>query len=111
MDRETEALPGIHSRLRALEKSHSYANTLIENMRQEMVSLTASSRRIEISFGRYDKYLEDAIAGQIFWHSVRDEVIKGLAKSAVWAVIVGFCIAIGYAMKAYIIELAHAVIK
>ena len=107
MDPESEALPGIHSRLRALEKSHTYANTLIENMRLNLVSLNGTCQRIEQSFANYESYLKDAIANDAFYKKIRDEVITGVAKSAVWAVIVGFCIALAYAAKTYFIGLAH----
>ena len=107
MDPDQEALPGIHKRLTALEKSHTYSNTLIENLAKDLLILNRTCGRIEQQFAGYETYLKDAIANDVFYKKIRDEVIAGVAKSAVWAVIVGLCIAIGYAIKAYIVHLAN----
>lgn len=105
MDAETEALPGIHKRLTALEKSVAYGNTQVEDVKREQALISNACRRIEATFASYEAYLKESIESQKFWFQVRDEVIKGVAKSAVWAVIVAFCAALWYAFKAYAKEL------
>ena len=97
-----EALPGIYKRLTALEKSHTYANTIIENLRGEVAIVGRSCIRIEQQFAKYEGYLDEAMANDKFYKQIRDEVIAGVAKSAVWAVIVGMTIAIGWGIRAYI---------
>ena len=107
MDDETQALPGIHKRLTALEKSHTYCNVLIENLGKDVLILNRTCGRIEQQFASYEGFLKEGIANDAFYKRIRDEVIAGVAKSAVWAVIVGLFIAIGYAIKAYIVHLAN----
>lgn len=116
LDEETQALPGIHKRLTALEKSasalpgistrldaledsHIYANRLIEGMRQDMASVTGTMRRIEQTFSTYEPFLKQSIESQKFWSGVRDECIKHTSKSLLLAVIIAVIAAVWLGVK------------
>ena len=101
----TEAIMGLAVRIRALEESQSYGNRTVEALRGEVAVVGRTCQRIEATFANYELYLREAIKNDEFYKKIRDEVIAGVAKSAVWAVIVGMAIAIGYAAKAYLQEL------
>lgn len=107
MEDYEEALPGIYKRLSAMEKSHTYANTLIEDLRKDVAQVSRSCSRIEATFATYEEYLRDAVKNDAFYKKIRDEVIAGVAKSAVWAVIVGLGLALAYAVKTYLLDLLH----
>lgn len=101
----TEAIMGLAVRIRALEESQAYGNRTVEAMRQEIAVVGRTCDRIEATFANYELYLKDAIKNDEFYKKIRDDVISGVAKSAVWAVIAGLFVAIGYGIKAYALEL------
>lgn len=103
----TEAIVALAIRIRALEKSQSYGNTQVEELRKDVAIASRTLVRVEQQFAKYEQHLIESMESQKFWASVRDEVIRGVAKSAVWAVIVGFCVALAYAVKAYAMELMN----
>ena len=103
----TEAILGLAVRVRALEESQAYGNRMVEELRKEVVTLNATCHRIEASFAQYESYLKEAMSDTAYWKKLRDEVITGVAKSAVWAVIAAVFIAIAFAIKAYVASIAN----
>lgn len=79
-------------------------------MRRDIREMQKSIKCLHDGFdefaGRYRPYLEKIMENHLYWNRVREDVIKGTARSIVWAIICGFCIAVFFAAKDY---LAHLV--
>ena len=103
----TEAILGLAVRVRALEESQAYGNRMVEELRKELAIVDRTCTRIEAIFATYEGFLKEAVQNDAFYKKIRDEVVSGVAKSAVWAVIAGLCIVIWYAVKAYAVYLLN----
>lgn len=59
----------------------------------------------------YRPILDKLMSNDLYWQRVREDVVKTTARSVVWVLLCGFCIAVWHAAQDYVIELAKIASK
>jgi len=90
--------------------SEELEQRLAENaIRRDIRDMQKNIQCLKDSFegftGKYQPYLEKIMENHLYWNRVREDVIKGTAKSIIWSLIVGFVLAVWFAGKEYILQL------